>query len=55
MDNNKVGVEMGEGGGEGWGGGEGCGEKAENYTWTTIKKLKNKNKKEPLLLNAEKK
>ena len=32
MDNNKGGVETGEGGGEGWGGGEEWGEKAENYT-----------------------
>ena len=32
MDNNKVGTETGEGGGETWGGGKGWWEKAENCT-----------------------
>ena len=45
MGNNRGVVETGDGGGEGRGGGEGLGEKAENCTWTTIKKKeKNYNK-----------
>ena len=44
MDNNKVGVETGEGSGEGLGGWEGWGEKEENCTWTIKNVLKNQNK-----------
>ena len=45
MDNNKEGVETRGVHGEGWGGGECWGEKAENCTWTTIKKAEVKNSK----------
>ena len=44
MDNNKGGGNR-EGGGVGWGGGEGWEGKAENCTWTTIKKEKENNRK----------